>query len=59
VHFIIDVSLYFRGPKYFGDELCMNKYGSNYHIRMDLNMLVLPYNYLILDFCHFLILVFT
>jgi hypothetical protein len=55
----MDVSLYFHGPKYFGDELCMNKYGSNYHIRMDLNMLVLHYNYLILDFCHFLILDFT
>jgi hypothetical protein len=24
----MDVSLYFRGPKYFGDELCMNKYWS-------------------------------
>jgi hypothetical protein len=36
----MDVSLYFCGPKYFGDELYMNKYEFNYHIRMDLNILV-------------------
>jgi hypothetical protein len=58
VHFTVDVSLYFRGPKYFGDGLCMNNYGSNYHICMDLNMLGLHYNYLILDLCHYLILLF-
>jgi hypothetical protein len=59
VFFIVDVSLYFCGPKCFGDELCMNKYESNYHIHMDLNMLVSYYNYLVLDLCHYLILVCT
>jgi hypothetical protein len=34
----VGVSLYFRGPNYFGDERCINEYGSNYHIHMNLNM---------------------
>jgi hypothetical protein len=55
----MDVSLYFCGHKYFDYELYMNKYGSNYHIRMDLNILVCHYNYLTFDHCHYLILVFT
>jgi hypothetical protein len=55
----VDVSLCFHGPNYFGDELCMNKYGSNYYIRMNLNMLVWHYNYLTLDLFHYLILVLT
>jgi hypothetical protein len=55
----VDVSLYFRGHNYFGDELCINKYRSNYHIHMNLNMLVWHYNYLILYLCHYLILVLT
>jgi hypothetical protein len=55
----MDVSLIFLGPKNFVDELCMNKYRSNYHIRMNLNMLVWHYNYLIFNLCHYLFLVFT
>jgi hypothetical protein len=49
----------FCGSKYFGDELCMYKCESNYHICMELNILVWHYNYLILDLCHYLILIFT
>jgi hypothetical protein len=37
----------------------MNKYGSNYHIYMDLKILVWHYNYLVLHLCHYLILVCT
>jgi hypothetical protein len=55
----MNVSLYFCGHKYFDYELYMNKYGSNYHIHMDLNLLVCHYNYLTFDHCHYLILVFT
>jgi hypothetical protein len=50
---------YFCGPNYFGDELCMNKYEPSYYICMNPNILVSHYNYLILDFCHYLILVLT
>jgi hypothetical protein len=33
----------------------MNKYGSNYYIRVNLNMLMWHYNYLIFDLYHYFI----